>query len=96
MAAGGDFDLERGGLLVVQLHDFRLVAGDGGFGLAGEPGIVQGHTDLPLDLLGQRIVEEGQRLLPALRVDMDDAVPVLAVGTAQVDDVAVQHFAVVL
>ena len=94
MASSGDFDFDRDGIVAGELEWLRQLAVDAGHGEVGETGVVERDADLGFDLPVERIVQESHGFLLALRVDMQDAVPVEAVGAAEVDDIAVEHFAV--
>ena len=94
MASGGDLDFDRDGIVAGELEWLRRLAVDAGGGEVREAGVVKRDADFGFDLPVERIVQEGHRFLFALRVDMEDAVPVEAIGAAEVDDIAVEHLVV--
>ena len=87
-ALGGDGEFESGGGGRVERYGLGRAAVHRDVGLGDKAGIVERDADVAGEILGERVIEHGQAFFAALRIGVEDAIPIEAAGTAQVDDIA--------
>lgn len=96
ISSGGNSHLDIYRIVSVQLIGNRSILFLPDLRHIGEAGVIKRKLDGTGDSLVGRVEQQGKAFLLSLRIDMHKAIPVTSVGTAQVNQFAVQDIPVFL
>ena len=96
VAIGRDGHGKDDRIIVVETITARAPVLSADDGVAGESRVVKRQTDCAGNGFGQGVVEHGKATLGESGINVNEPVPVARIGTAQMDDVAVEDVAMLL